>query len=201
MAPPFEKLPGVVSVISGFTGGARENPTYAEVSAGGTGNAEAVQIGYDPSKITYLQLLEVFWKNIDPTDGGGKFVDRGSQFRSAIYSLDEEQKRLAETSREGLAASGRLPGRSSPKSSRPWPFIRPKCTIRTTTRRIRYATSTTVMARAATSFLARSGGRSGARGERIDRLKLYRLSDPSQVIQQAVFNKFYRAPVRSGACR
>jgi methionine-S-sulfoxide reductase len=108
MEPPFEKLPGVVSVTSGYAGGTRENPTYSEVSAGGTGHAEAVQIFYDPSKISYSQLLEVFWMNIDPTDGGGQFIDRGSQYRSAIFFLDEAQKRLADTSRERLAASGRF---------------------------------------------------------------------------------------------
>lgn len=108
MEPPFEKLPGVVSVTSGYTGGTKKNPTYREVSAGGTGHAEAVEIVYDPAQISYEQLLEVFWMNIDPTDGGGQFVDRGSQYRSAVFYLDEEQKRLAEASKEHLAKSGRF---------------------------------------------------------------------------------------------
>jgi methionine-S-sulfoxide reductase len=108
MEPPFEKLPGVVSVIAGYIGGQKENPTYQEVSAGGTGHTEAVVVVYDPAEISYAQLLDVFWMNIDPTDAGGQFVDRGSQYRAAIFYLDEEQKRLAEVSRESLAQSGRF---------------------------------------------------------------------------------------------
>ena len=108
MEPPFEKLGGVISVTSGYTGGEKKNPTYEEVSAGGTGHAEAVQIVYDPKKVDYETLLEVFWQNIDPTDGGGQFVDRGSQYRSAIFILDDTQKRLAEESKERLARSGRF---------------------------------------------------------------------------------------------
>jgi methionine-S-sulfoxide reductase len=108
MEPPFEKLPGVVSVIAGYTGGQKENPTYQEVSAGGTGHAEAIEVVYDPAEISYPQLLEVFWMNIDPTDAGGQFVDRGSQYRAAIFYSGEEQKRLAEVSRESLARSGRF---------------------------------------------------------------------------------------------
>jgi peptide methionine sulfoxide reductase msrA/msrB len=104
----FEKLPGVVKVISGYTGGNKENPTYEEVSSGTTGHVEAVQVYYDPSKITYEQLLDYFWKHVDPTDAGGQFVDRGSQYRSAIFYHDEEQKRLAEKSKEALSKSGRF---------------------------------------------------------------------------------------------
>lgn len=108
MEPPFEKLEGVKEGISGYTGGHKENPTYKEVSAGGTGHAESVEITYDPSKISYEELLQVFWRQIDPTDGGGQFADRGSQYRSAIFYLSEEQKALAEKSKEELAASGRF---------------------------------------------------------------------------------------------
>ncbi len=108
MEPPFEKLPGVHSVISGYTGGSKENPTYQEVSAGGTGHVEAVEILFDPVKIGYAELLEVFWMNIDPTDGDGQFIDRGRQYRSAIFPLDEKQRRLAEASRETLQNSGRF---------------------------------------------------------------------------------------------
>jgi len=108
MEPPFEKLDGVQTVISGYIGGDKENPTYAEVSAGWTGHAEAVEITYDPAKIRYDQLLEVFWMNIDPTDSGGQFVDRGSQYRSAIFYLNDEQKTLAEASKERLEQSGRF---------------------------------------------------------------------------------------------
>ncbi len=101
----FEKLPGVVKVISGYTGGQKENPTYAEVSSGKTSHVEAVQVYYNPSKIGYEELLDYFWKHIDPTDAGGQFVDRGSQYRSAIFYHDEEQKRLAEQSKEALEKS------------------------------------------------------------------------------------------------
>jgi peptide methionine sulfoxide reductase msrA/msrB len=101
----FEKLPGVVKVISGYTGGNKENPTYEEVSSGRTGHVEAVQVYYDPRKITYEELLDYFWKHIDPPDGGGQFVDRGSQYRSVIFYHDEEQKRLAEKSKEALSKS------------------------------------------------------------------------------------------------
>jgi peptide methionine sulfoxide reductase msrA/msrB len=104
----FEKINGVVEVVSGYTGGQNENPTYKEVSAGGTGHAEAVQIIYDPDKISYKELLDVFWRHVDPTDSGGQFVDRGSQYRTAIFYHDEEQKRLAEQSKKELQQSGRF---------------------------------------------------------------------------------------------
>jgi peptide methionine sulfoxide reductase msrA/msrB len=104
----FEKTPGVVKVISGYTGGRKENPAYEEVSAGNTGHLEAVQVYYDSEKITYEGLLDVFWRHIDPTDGGGQFVDRGEQYRSAIFYHDGEQKKLAEKSRDALAKSGKF---------------------------------------------------------------------------------------------
>ena len=104
----FEKLPGVVKAISGYTGGQKENPTYEEVSSGTTGHVEAVQVYYDPSKVTYEQLLDYLWRHIDPTDPGGSFADRGSQYRSIIFYHDEEQKRLAEKSKEALAKSKRF---------------------------------------------------------------------------------------------
>ena len=104
----FEKLPGVAKVISGYTGGNKENPTYEEVSSGGTGHVENIQVYYDPSKISYEELLDFFWKHIDPTDKGGQFVDRGLQYRSVIFYHDEEQKRLAEESRETLGRSGKF---------------------------------------------------------------------------------------------
>jgi peptide methionine sulfoxide reductase msrA/msrB len=104
----FEKLPGVVKVISGYTGGSKENPTYAEVSSGTTGHVEAVQVYYNPSKVTYEELLDYFWKHVDPTDGGGQFVDRGAQYRSVIFYHDEDQKRSAEKSKEALSKSGRF---------------------------------------------------------------------------------------------
>ena len=107
MEHPFEKLDGVIEVISGYTGGHKENPTYEEVSAGVTGHAEAVQITYDSDRVAYEDLLDVFWRQIDPTDAGGSFVDRGSQYRSAIFYHNDEQKRLAEVSKENLDRSGK----------------------------------------------------------------------------------------------
>jgi peptide methionine sulfoxide reductase msrA/msrB len=104
----FEKVGGVVKVVSGYTGGRKENPSYEEVSSGSTGHVEAVQVYYDPAKITYEQLLDVFWKHIDPTDPGGQFVDRGAQYRSVIFTHDEEQKRVAEKSKETLISSGKF---------------------------------------------------------------------------------------------
>jgi peptide methionine sulfoxide reductase msrA/msrB len=104
----FEKLPGVAKVVSGYTGGQKENPSYGEVSSGTTGHVEAIQVYYDPSKISYEELLDYFWKHIDPTDPGGQFVDRGPQYRSIIFYHDEEQKRLAEKSKEALDKSGRI---------------------------------------------------------------------------------------------
>ena len=107
MEPPFEKLPGVTQVISGYAGGHKVNPTYQEVSAGGTGHVEAVQITYHSDQISYADLLDVYWKQIDPTDAGGSFVDRGPQYRSVIFYHNDEQKRLAEMSKEDLDKSGR----------------------------------------------------------------------------------------------
>jgi peptide-methionine (S)-S-oxide reductase len=109
MEPPFEKLEGVVSVVSGYTGGSMKNPSYEQVSSGRTQHMESVQITYDPKKVTYAKLLEVFWHNIDPTDPGGQFCDRGKQYRTAIFFHTEEQRRLAEESKAALEASGKLP--------------------------------------------------------------------------------------------
>jgi len=108
MEPPFEKLKGVGEVISGYTGGHKDKPTYEEVSAGKTGHAEAIQFFYDPAQITYPELLEVFWRNIDPTTPDRQFVDVGSQYRSAIFYHNEEQKRLAQESKKDLEKSGRF---------------------------------------------------------------------------------------------
>ncbi|MEN3203452.1 MAG: peptide-methionine (S)-S-oxide reductase MsrA [Atribacterota bacterium] len=104
----FEKVPGVIEVVSGYTGGHKENPTYEEVCSGTTGHLEAVQITYDPEKVTYQELLNIFWQNIDPTDSGGQFVDRGPQYRTAIFYHNEEQRILAEQSKRALEASGRF---------------------------------------------------------------------------------------------
>jgi peptide methionine sulfoxide reductase msrA/msrB len=102
----FEKVDGVVEAISGYTGGPEENPTYEEVSSGETGHAEAVLVIYDPGKVTYQELLDVFWRHVDPTDPGGQFVDRGSQYRTAIFYHHDEQRRLAEESKMELEKSG-----------------------------------------------------------------------------------------------
>ena len=103
MEPPFDKLDGVISTISGYAGGTKKNPTYEEVSAGKTGHAEVVQITYDPKKITYEKLLEVFWHNVDPLTPNRQFCDVGSQYRTAIFYHDETQKRLAEESKKALS--------------------------------------------------------------------------------------------------
>jgi len=103
MEPPYDKLDGVISTISGYAGGTKKNPTYEEVSAGKTGHTEVVQITYDPKKITYDKLLEVFWRNVDPLTPNRQFCDVGSQYRTAIFYHDETQKRLAEESKKALA--------------------------------------------------------------------------------------------------
>ena len=102
MEPPFDKLAGVVSVTSGYTGGTVRNPSYEQVSAGGTGHAEAVRIVFDPAKIRYEKLLDVFWRNIDPTAKDRQFCDVGNQYRAAIFYHSEHQRRLAIASREAL---------------------------------------------------------------------------------------------------
>jgi peptide-methionine (S)-S-oxide reductase len=108
MEPPYDKLDGVISTTSGYTGGRKKNPTYEEVSGGTTGHAEAVQVAYDPTKVSYEKLLEVFWQNIDPYTPNAQFCDHGSQYRSAIFYHDEEQKRAAEASKQKLEKSGRI---------------------------------------------------------------------------------------------
>ena len=109
MEPPYDKLDGVISTTSGYAGGHVPDPTYKQVSAGGTGHTEVLQVVYDPNKISYQELLEVFWRNIDPLDSGGQFCDRGDQYRTAIFYHDPVQKRLAEKSRNELERSKDLP--------------------------------------------------------------------------------------------
>lgn len=108
--PPFDKLKGVVSTTVGYTGGHKENPRYDEVSTGTTGHAEAMEIIFDPDKITYDKLLDIFWRNIDPTTPNRQFHDSGSQYRTAIFYHTEEQKRMAEASKERIGKSGRFDG-------------------------------------------------------------------------------------------
>jgi peptide-methionine (S)-S-oxide reductase len=109
MEPPFDKLDGVISTTSGYTGGRTTNPTYEQVSAGRTGHTEAVEVVYDPGKVTYSQLLDVFWRNIDPLTANAQFCDTGSQYRAAIFVHDEAQRRLAEDSRRAVAERLRKP--------------------------------------------------------------------------------------------
>jgi peptide-methionine (S)-S-oxide reductase len=108
MEHPFDHLPAVTSVTSGYTGGHTEHPSYEEVSGGGTGHAESVEVVYDPTKITYEQLLAVFWHNIDPLTRDAQFCDHGAQYRSAIFYHDSTQRRLAEESKRQLEAAGRF---------------------------------------------------------------------------------------------
>ncbi|MBB6672422.1 peptide-methionine (S)-S-oxide reductase MsrA [Cohnella nanjingensis] len=110
MVNPFDELPGIVSVTSGYTGGHKEDPTYEEVGAETTGHAEAVQIAFDPAVFPYGRLLEIFWMQIDPTDASGQFQDRGASYRTAIFFHDEDQRRAAEASKRALQASGRFKG-------------------------------------------------------------------------------------------
>ncbi len=102
MEPPYDKLPGVISTTSGYMGGKTKNPTYEQVSTGRTGHAEVVEVLYDPKVIGYEKLLEVFWRNVDPTQRDGQFCDHGSQYRTAIFYHDEAQRKLAEASRAAL---------------------------------------------------------------------------------------------------
>jgi peptide-methionine (S)-S-oxide reductase len=104
----FDKVPGVLSTTSGYTGGQLANPSYEQVSAGGTGHLEAVQVRYDPTRTSYAKLLEAFWPNIDPLTATGQFCDFGAQYRSAIFYADAEQQRQAESSKAALQASGRF---------------------------------------------------------------------------------------------
>jgi len=108
MEHPFDELNGVISVTSGYTGGTKAKPSYEEVSSGSTGHAEAVEVVYDPGKVSYEKLVDVFWHNIDPLTANAQFCDHGTQYRSAIFYLDDEQKRIAEASKEALAKSGRF---------------------------------------------------------------------------------------------
>jgi len=107
----FEGLPGVFSVVSGYTGGQTKNPTYEQVSSGGTGHAESVEVTYDPGKISYEKLLDVFWHNVDPFQKDGQFCDHGTQYRSAIFTRDEAQRKAAEESKRRLEEEPRFKGK------------------------------------------------------------------------------------------
>ena len=103
MEPPFDKIEGVVSTTSGYTGGRQRNPTYEEVSAGGTGHAESVEVLFDPARVSYEKLLQVFWHNVDPLTPDAQFCDHGNQYRTAVFYHGEEQRRLAEASKAEVA--------------------------------------------------------------------------------------------------
>ncbi|MBB3169291.1 peptide-methionine (S)-S-oxide reductase MsrA [Simiduia aestuariiviva] len=104
MEKPFDELPGVVATTSGYMGGQLDNPTYKQVSAGGTGHAEVVRVEFDPSKIGYEQLLAVYWRNVDPFDAAGQFCDKGSHYRAAIFYADEAQRSAAAASLNAIQA-------------------------------------------------------------------------------------------------
>ena len=106
MVEPFDRLEGIESVTSGYTGGHVENPTYNEVVRGNTGHTEAVQITYNPELITYKELVEIYWRQTDPTDAGGQFADRGDSYRPVIYYNNEEERQIAEKSKENLQKNG-----------------------------------------------------------------------------------------------
>jgi peptide methionine sulfoxide reductase msrA/msrB len=108
MEPPFEKMKGVKAVVSGYTGGAKPNPTYEEVSTNVTGHVETVEVVYDPNLVNYDALLETFWRQVDPTDAGGQFVDRGSSYRPVIWYANEKERAAAQSSKDALARSGRF---------------------------------------------------------------------------------------------
>ena len=101
----FDKVPGVVETVSGYTGGTVANPDYKQVTKGGTGHREAVRIRYDPKQVSYERLLHIFWRSVDPTDGSGQFCDRGESYQTAIFTGNEEERRLAEASKEALEQS------------------------------------------------------------------------------------------------
>ena len=131
MEPPYDALPGVVATTSGFTGGQKANPSYKEVSGGNTGHIEAVQITYDPAKVSYEKLLEVYWRNVDPLDGGGQFCDRGHEYTTAIFYQNEEQKSSRSSRRARSRSSSGV--RSRPSSTRRPRSTPPRIIIRITT--------------------------------------------------------------------
>ncbi len=106
----FKGTPGVMSAVSGYTGGRNPNPTYDEVCSGRTGHIEAVEVTYDPAKSPLKRILDIYWRDIDPTDPGGQFADRGTQYQSAIFYFNDDQKRIIEESKNNLQASGRFEG-------------------------------------------------------------------------------------------
>jgi peptide methionine sulfoxide reductase msrA/msrB len=155
----FEKVDGVIDAVSGYTGGHVANPTYKQVSSGTTGHIESVKVIYDPSKVTYEQLLDVFWRHVNPTDPGGQFVDRGKQYRSAIFYANDTERMLAEKSKKPWPDRDSSTSRLSPKSCRLARSTRPRTIIRTTTRPIRSGTNFIAAVRAGISSSKKYGPR------------------------------------------
>ncbi len=124
MQPAFDHLPGVISTAVGYTGGRTENPTYEEVSLGRTGHTEAIEIVFDPSKIGFRELIEIFWKNINPAQENGQFADKGSQYRTVIFYHDEGQRLQAEASKQELEESGKFGGRIATEIEPAGPFYK-----------------------------------------------------------------------------
>jgi peptide-methionine (S)-S-oxide reductase len=118
----FEKVNGVISVTSGYTGGVEANPSYEQVSSGTTGHAEGVQIVFDPEKITYKELIDIYWKSIDPTNAQGQFCDIGKQYRTEIFYHDDEQKQIAEETKKQIEESGKLPSAIATKITKATEF-------------------------------------------------------------------------------
>jgi peptide methionine sulfoxide reductase msrA/msrB len=153
----FEKVKGVLEVVSGYTGGRQETATYQQVSAGRTRHLEAVQVRYNPAEITYGELLDIFWRHVDPTDPGGQFVDRGAQYRSAIFYHDEEQRRFAEESKAALDRSGRFDKAIVTEIIPLEAFYPAEDYHQDYYKKIRCGTNFTGTDRAATNFLKRHG--------------------------------------------
>ena len=143
MVKPFDSQPGIESVISGYTGGHKENPTYKEVCSGTTGHTEAVQITFDPEVFPYEKLVEVYWQQTDPTDAMGQFVDRGDSYRPVIFYHSEEQRKIAEASKAALQASGRFKKDIVTKIEPASAFYPQKNITKISTRRIQNITNVT----------------------------------------------------------
>jgi len=153
----FQDVPGVTAAVSGYTGGTLKNPSYEQVSSGLTGHAEAVEVTFDPAKISYAQLLDIFWVNHDPTVTDRQFCDHGNQYRPSIFYLDAEQKRLAEASKEKFAKLKTF--KEDLKTCRRGRSIPPRTTTRTSTRRTAGTTPSTSPAAAATTGWPTCGAR------------------------------------------
>ena len=153
----FDHVPGVLETTSGYIGGTTANPTYKSVTYGNSGHREAVKIIFDPEKVTYAKLLDVFWRSVDPTDDGGQFCDRGESYETEIFATSDVQLKVAQTSKKALVDSGRLKAPIVTPIRRAGYLPTPKATIRTIIRRTRYSISTTDIAAGETPEFALSG--------------------------------------------